>query len=743
MTTFIKWLMRGSLFAFGLVSLFYVYSLNKKHVPASIDGSKESVILNTVMQALDKGHFRPQPLDDKFSQAVYKSYLNELDGSKRFFTQSDLDQLKGYENKLDDDIKVSNLDFHYLAVKLFQAALLKAEGYYKSAMTKGYDSKNKQTIELDPEKLKYAQSDADLKSYWNDLIQYEIETRLADKLDSNEKITDAKSKKSLAELQKEATDKVKETYDDYFLRLKKLDEKVWFEAYLNGITGYFDPHSNYFSPKDKEDFNMQMSGKYEGIGARLGQEKEYVKITSLIPGGPAIKSKELEIDDVIMRVTQDGGEPKEVVGMRVDEVITYIRGKKGTGVTLSVKKKDGTNKDIHLVRDEVILEEGWAKSSVIEIPGSTDKLGYILLPSFYSDFEDNNGKSCARDVATEINKLQKAGAKGIILDLRYNGGGSLSEVVDMVGQFIETGPVVQVKSRTGNPYVMNDKDPSVQYNGPLLVMENAYSASASEIMSAALQDYKRAVIVGSPTSFGKGTVQRFFPLDKMVNGLDQYKPLGEIKISVQKFYRINGGSTQLRGVSSDIVLPDQFKYIEVGEKEYEHPMEWTEINKLNYNQNVYVVDNLDQLKAMSKMRTDTSKIFHLFDENAMRLKKGQEATMVSLNLDEFRKQDRAKDLEAEKFTLLSNRTTRLLPAPSSDFSEADKSLSSESILKERQEEWFRSIKKDVHLEECALILQDMIRTSNRQIANANPSGPKLNPDKSNKLTKDDSKIEKH
>ncbi|MEO5583396.1 MAG: carboxy terminal-processing peptidase, partial [Saprospiraceae bacterium] len=634
MTTFIKWLMRGSLFAFGIVSLLYFYNINKTHAPGS-DGSKESVILHTVMQALDQGHFRPQQLDDKFSQAVYKSYLKEIDGSKRFFTQSDIDLLSAYENKLDDDVKLSNLDFHYLIVKQFKSALIKAEGYYKDAINTSFDFKQHQTIELNPEKLMYSTSDANLKMYWNSLIQYEIESRIAEKLDAQENNKELKVKKTFAEVQKEAQDKVKDAYDDYFLRLKKLSEKVWFEAYLNSITGYFDPHSNYFSPKDKEDFNMQMSGKYEGIGARLAQEKEFVKVTSVIPGGPAAKNKELEIDDVILRVTQDGGEPKEIIGMRVVEAVTYIRGKKGTGVTVSVKKKDGTTKDIHLVREEVILEDGWAKSSIIEVPGSTEKLGYILLPSFYSDFEDNNGKSCGRDVATEINKLQKAGAKGIILDLRYNGGGSLSEVVDMVGQFIETGPVVQVKSKSGNPYVMNDKDPTVQYSGPLLVMSNSYSASASEILTAALQDYKRAVIVGSPTSFGKGTVQRFFPLDKMVNGLDAYKPLGEIKISVQKFYRINGGSTQLRGVSSDIVLPDQFKYIEVGEKEYEHPMEWTEIAKLNYNQNVYTVNNMEQISAMSKARTDTSRIFKILDENALRLKKSQEMTTTSLNLDEF------------------------------------------------------------------------------------------------------------
>lgn len=706
--------MRGSLFAFGVVGLLYVFTLNKKSMPES-DGSREAVVLHTVLQVLEQTHYRPQSLDDAFSKEVYKSYVQDLDGSKRFFTQADIDQLKPFENKLDDDVKSRNLEFHYLSVNLMKAAVLKCESYYKAAIAKVYDPTNNTLVELDPEKLEYSKTDAALKNYWDHLIQYEMESRIAAALDKEDKIKETKDKKSQSDIYQDAQEKTKEAYDDYFLRLKKLDQKVWFESYLNAITGYFDPHSNYLSPKDKQDFNMQMSGKYEGIGARLTQDKEYVKVTSVIPGGPAAKNKELEVDDLIIRVTQDGGDPVEVIGMLVEEVITYIRGKKGTGVTITVKKKDGNLKDIHLVRDEVILEEGYAKSSFIEIPGSTDKLGYIYLPNFYSDFEDNNGKSCARDIALEVSKLHRGGAKGIILDLRYNGGGSLTEVVDMAGQFIESGPIVQVKSKGSQPYVMNDKDHSVNYDGPLLIMTNAYSASASEILAAALQDYKRAVIVGSPSTFGKGTVQRLFPLDRVVTGMNEYKPLGDIKVTVQKYYRINGGSTQLRGVIPDIVLPDNFKYLDIGEKEYDHPMEWTEIAKLNYSQNVNTVDNLDLLRAKSKSRTDTSTIFKLWDENAMRIKKQEDKTSVSLHLDTYRKSEQVRDLESDRFTALNNRMTQLVPTASSDFNTQDKTATDAATLKQRQEEWFRTIRKDVHLEESAKILQDMIRTINNKL----------------------------
>ncbi len=701
--------MRGSLFAFGIVSLLFVFSASKKRMPET-DGSKEAVILHTVMQVLEQAHFRPQDLDDNFSKAVFKTYLQDLDGSKRFFTQNEIQQLKTFENKLDEDIKARNLDFHHLAVKLFNQALTKSKPYYETAIGQTYNFNGNDIIELDPEKMAYAKNDEELKSYWKKLIQYEIASRLVDRLEVQEKDKTTAAKKSTTDLQIEVREKVKEAYDDYFLRLSKLDEKVWFETYLNAITGYFDPHSNYFSPKEKEDFNMQMSGKYEGIGARLGQEKEYVKVTNIIPGGPAAKNKELEVDDLIIRVTQDGKDPQDVIGMRVDEVVTFIRGKKGTGVMVGVKKKDGTTKEIYLVRDEVILEEGWAKSSFLEIPGNLNKIGYISLPSFYSDFEDNNGKSCSRDVANEIKKLEAGGAKGIILDLRFNGGGSLSEVVEMVGQFIETGPVVQVKSKSGNPTVMQDRDASVVYDGPLVIMSNAYSASASEILAAALQDYKRAVVVGSKSSFGKGTVQRFFPLDRMVNGLNEYKPLGEIKVTVQKFYRINGGSTQLRGVKPDIELTDNYKYLEVGEQEYDHAMEWTEIPKLSYQQSVYVVDNLDQLRSLSKARVDTSQVFKLMDENAMRLKKMRDLTTASLNLEIYRSEESQRHMESEKFNLLNDRSTKLMPTPSAAFSSADIALADKKTLEQRQEEWFRSIKKDAQLEESVMIIQDMIRT---------------------------------
>ena len=407
-----------------------------------------------------------------------------------------------------------------------------------------------------------------MKNYWKDFLTYEVITRLDRKIDEQE--TSKEAKKTEAQLLEDVRKDIKKTFGDWFNRLKKLRRSDRFETYVGSICNYFDPHTDFFNPKEKQDFDINMGGKLEGIGARLQQDGDNIKVSDIVTGGPAWKGKELEANDIILSAAQEGKEAVDLTGMRVDDAVTHIRGKKGTKVTLTVKKQDGTVKQITITRDEVILDESFARSVIFDMPGVINNIGYIKLPKFYSSFEKEDGNSCAVDVAREIEKLKANNVNGIILDLRNNTGGSLNDVVDMSGLFIEEGPIVQVKSRQARPYVHQDRDERVQYAGPLIIMVNNMSASASEIIAAAMQDYGRAVIVGSASTFGKGSVQRFFDLDKAVSGSDELKPLGEIKMSVQKFYRVNGGSTQLKGVIPDVVLPDNYMYIEVGEKEYEN-----------------------------------------------------------------------------------------------------------------------------------------------------------------------------
>jgi len=427
--------------------------------------------------------------------------------------------------------------------------VIRAEKYFNEYIEMPFNFEVVDSIESEEEKMAWATDENELKSRWKKSINYEFLSRYYDEKKSLEKDKKSKAEDTIfAEIRKE----VKENMESWFKRLKEIKKSDRFEMYLNTLAHLYDPHTDYFSPKDKEDFNINMSGKLEGIGARLQTDKEYTKVASIVPGGPAWKQKELEANDILLGVQQKDQEPVDIKGMKIDEVVKIVRGKKGTTVILKVKKPNGTVKDITIIRDEVIMDEGFARSSMLKYDSVASNIGYIKLPKFYADFDNPGGPSAAKDIAKELEKLKAEGATSVILDLRNNGGGSLQEVVDMSGLFIEQGPIVQVKNRSNvSPY--NDTDHSVQFDGPMVILINNNSASASEIIAACLQDYKRAVIVGGGHSFGKGTVQRFINLDRAVNtnALDvadasgnkiEMKPLGELKITIQKYYRINGGS---------------------------------------------------------------------------------------------------------------------------------------------------------------------------------------------------------
>ena len=500
-------------------------------------------------------------------------------------------------------------------------------------MSKNLDVVDVQSVEMDRKKRTYSADEAELEQLWTKLIKYDYNNRVKNAIDEQESRQEKSEKKamtdsddtseekeeepikSVEEIKADAKEKITDSYKEWFKRLDDSRRSDRFEAYINSITHIFDPHTDFYNPKEKTDFDIRMGGKLEGIGARLQTSGDFTKVTTIIPGGPAYKGKELEVDDLITAVTQKGGEPLDITGMRISDVVTHIRGKKGTVVILTVKKVDGSIVDIDIERDEVIIDEGFARSLTLDIPDVVENVGYIKLPKFYSSFEKKNGNSCAKDVAEEIAKLKDLNVNAIILDLRNNGGGSLTDVVEMSGLFIEDGPIVQVKPRDKPAYVYEDEDSDVQYNGPLIVMVNQFSASASEILAAAVQDYDRAIVVGSTSTFGKGTVQRFVDLDRAYKQND-LKPLGQLKITMQKFFRVNGGSTQLEGVTPDIIFPDNYHYIETGEKDYEHVMEWTEISPVSYNQDVYNLPSRAALREKSEHRMAQKEEFQLVLENA-------------------------------------------------------------------------------------------------------------------------------
>jgi carboxyl-terminal processing protease len=668
---------------------------------------KESWIIRAVLQVLKSYHYEPQLVDDQLSKTVFKEYIEKIDNGKRFFIQPEIDQLQAYQTKLDDEATNATFQFFNLSNELIEKAVLRVNNFYPKLLEKPFDLEKDELFETNPDKLTWAKSESDLKDYWKQIFKFEIMTKVIDKQKAQDVDSTNTKKKTFVELEKEARAEVKKNYDEYFKRLSQWRRQDRFNEYINSIVVRFDPHSEYLDPKEKQDFNQSMSGVLEGIGARLQVEGELTKVAEIIPGGPAWKQKQLQANDYIIKVAQEGQEPKDIRGMRLDDAILLIKGKKGTKVILTVKKVDGSIKEIEIVRDLVILDESFAKSAILSIPNSTDNIGYIKLPKFYADFEREGGSSCAVDVAKEIEKLGKNNVKGIILDLRNNGGGSLKDVVQMSGLFIEDGPIVQVKSRDQQAYVLNDQDSRVQYNGPLVVLVNHFSASASEILAAAMQDYKRAIIVGSTSTFGKGTVQRFVDLNRTVPQNEALSGLGDIKITTQKFFRITGESTQLKGVIPDIILPDNFNYIKIGEKEFDNSLVWNKIDPVQqYDQKVYKSKDMIKIKELSKERLAKNASFQLVDENAKRIKNQRDVTSFPLSLKKYKSYVESRDANNKKFENLFKENRNIQVANMRD----DVLLMANDSSKiARNEAWFESIKRDIQLEESMYIIRDMIQ----------------------------------
>ncbi|MEL6590878.1 MAG: S41 family peptidase, partial [Bacteroidota bacterium] len=529
---------------------------------------KSATILRLMMQGMQYYHYQPQNIDDNFASKVFSRYLEKLDYNKRFLTKGDVDQLREFEYMLDNEINDRTYELFDLSIQLFEERKEEARAYYQEILAQPFDFTTEEELDTDVEEMDFASDWTEVKDRWRKVLKYQTLTHLVNAIEKQEKAEgDAEIEtKSIEEMEAEAREKVLKNNDNYFRRLDKLDVEDHLSDYMNAITEVFDPHTAYFPPKDKENFDIAISGQLEGIGASLVEQDGYIKVATIVPGSACSLQGDLEVGDLILKVGQAKKEPVDVVNMDIDDAIKMIRGPKGTEVRLTVRKIDNSEMIIPIVRDVVILEDTYARSFLLENEGDRSKYGYINLPKFYTNFNSRDGRRCATDVAIEIEKLKEENIGGLIIDLRGNGGGSLNDVVEMAGLFIDKGPIVQVKSRDRAPYILADKDPRVQYDGPLIIMVNSLSASASEILAAAIQDYDRGVIVGSASTFGKGTVQRFVDLDKFLRGQADLKPLGELKLTTQKFYRIDGGATQHRGVIPDIVLPDNYSLLEIGEK---------------------------------------------------------------------------------------------------------------------------------------------------------------------------------
>ncbi|HSH65789.1 MAG TPA: carboxy terminal-processing peptidase, partial [Bacteroidia bacterium] len=627
------------------------------------------------------------------------------DYSKKFLIEPDVEELKKYDHLIDDDINTGHFNFFNKSLEIIDKRIDEAQAYYTEILEKPFDFSLNDSLQLDPEKLSFSKNQADLKEAWRKLLKYQTLVQITDMKERQEKArekSDTVKIKNKAELEIDARKKVLKSNNDYFRRLKEVNRNDRISAYFNAITAMYDPHTEYFAPKDKANFDIGMSGQLEGIGAQLQEKDGFIKVSNIVPGSASYRQGELKVGDVILKVAQGPADPVDITDMRMDEAVQLIRGKKGTEVRLTVRKPDASIVIIPIIRDIVVIEETYAQSVILN---GKRKIGYIKLPEFYADFSGKGGRSSAKDVRKELQKLKDENVEGVILDLRYNGGGSLPDVVEMAGLFIDKGPVVQVKQKIGTATVLEDKDPGVFYDGPLTILVNSNSASASEIMAAAIQDYKRGVIIGtSPSTFGKGTVQRFYDLDDYLP--PQYaniKPLGSVKITMQKFYRINGDATQLKGVIPDIVLPDPYYLLDQGEKEQDYPMAWDEIAPAKYTP-LKPDYSISKLKENSENRVKNSAGFELLNEAAIRLRKQKDNTMTSLNYDKYMADQKEYKAETKKMESLDKEIPGVEVIPLKVDAVA---MANDTVRQNKAKDWYKAIKKDIYLHESIAIMNDI------------------------------------
>ena len=681
--------------------------------------TRDQVVLGIMLTGLNQLHYQPEKLDDQFSQRVFDLYLKRIDGNKQFLLAPEVAQLTPFKTQIDDELRGGTHEFLDVTSQLISKRTLELQSLYRELLAKPFDFTVAETWETDPTKATYANSTAEQREQWRKMLKYQTMARLSELMDDEAKkkdkplaankvgaspATTTAATRTPSQLEAEARKRVLKYYDDAFADLLQTDANDRLAAFANVIANTYDPHTDYFAPIARENFDITMSGRLEGTGAQLIEDEGHLKVTDIVSGSASFRQGDLKVGDVILRVAQGAAEPVSVEGMRFDKAVKLIRGPKGTEVRLTVRKPDGATAVIPIIRDVVVIEETYAQSALVKQAGRT--YGYLRLPSFYADFSGKGGRSSADDVQKELAKFAKENVAGVVLDLRYNGGGSLGDAVKMGGLFVPTGPMVQVKAGRGPARPLADTDPTVQYGGPLVVLVNKYSASASEILAAAMQDYHRAIIIGS-TTYGKGTVQQVLDLDNAVSSPEvaAIKPLGSLKLTIQKFYRVNGGSTQFKGVVPDITLPDALSSYAKGEQESEYPLPWDEIAPAVYQPTNTLPARLDALRAASAARVAASAGFRLITEAAQRATEQRKLTSLSLNLAAYRTQQQQLRALNKQQTATQNTLASLdvaaLPA--------DIRPATDSTAARRTARFLKPLRKDAALAEAMDVMGDELK----------------------------------
>lgn len=694
----------ASYLIFAVAVVLYLFTATTNPLEKEfVSNDKDRLLIELISHVIQRGHYDVKSLNDDMSEQIFHTYLESLDGQKRYFLQSDYREFSKYMYQIDDQIRELDLTFFDLTYKRLVLRMSEVESMYSSILSRPFDFDKEEEFDTDYDEQIYPLSQKERSEKWRKQLKLSTLSVLYDKVqeeENNDETTPAYLSSSWMDLEAEARTTTRENMEDFFDLMNELERKDWFDVYINSFVLQFDPHTNYFNPDDKDRFDMSMSGKFEGIGARLSKRNQAIKVVDIIVGGPLWRDQLMEVGDEIQLVRQEDGDAVDIRAMRLDDAIKLIKGSKGSMVYLTVKKVDGNIETIPVKRDLVVLEESYARSTVIN--RQDQKYGLIHLPKFYVDFKSYKERNAAHDVEQEVINLKEAGVGGLIIDLRNNGGGSLQTVVDIAGLFIDEGPIVQVKSTVSKTEVLRDRDGKTLWNGPMVILVNELSASASEILAAAMQDYERAIVIGSEQTFGKGTVQNVVDLNRFLSN-STYGNLGALKITTDKFYRINGGSTQLEGVKSDVITPDRYRYVDVGERDEDNPMRWDRISPLVYTKwNGYL--NYDDVIEQSQDRVNDHPIFNLVDQDAKWIEQRQNDNTIALNFQEYVSKIESDRAYADQFDAVEEYDNNL------DFtiSPADqKRISEDDIFLEKRERWFSNLSKDFYVEEAVNILQDL------------------------------------
>ncbi|MBL6677378.1 MAG: carboxy terminal-processing peptidase [Flavobacteriaceae bacterium] len=678
---------------------------------SSDEPNKDRLLVDLVSYVLDKLHYDPKIINDDFSIKVFDEFIQAVDYQKRFLLESDIEMLSEYKLLIDDQIKSSDITFFNTVYEKLLYRISEVEGFYEDILNEPFNFNIQEDINIDYENLNYASNLNDLKNLWRKRLKLSALDAFATKKEINDDSDSEKTQtKTDEEIEKESRSSIKDNLKDFFQFNSELERIDWFSIYLNSIVTQYDPHTTYLAPEAKEVFDQNISGKFQGIGARLSKTKQQVEIVEIIIGGPVWRDNLLNVGDIIISVAQSQDEePTEISLMKLSDATDLIKGEKGTKVYLNVKRVDGSIEQVIVTRDVVELEETYAKSSIINDDFS--KYGLINLPRFYVDFDDYGERNAANDLKKEIINLRSKGISGLILDLRNNGGGSLKTVVDITGFFIEKGPVVQVKSIGGRKEILRDNDPSILWDGPLVVLVNEFSASASEILAAALQDYNRAIILGSKQTYGKGTVQNIVDLNNVISG-NTYGDLGSLKITTDKFYRVNGVSTQLEGVKSDIILPNRYSYLDIGEKDLKNPLSWDKIDPASYNDSDNIF-NYSQVISESKERINNNEFFSIIDEHASWIKSQQDNRIISLEYLAYKDDLKSSKSQINKLKLIEEFESPYIFKWNNTNDKEDDSYNDD--IKEKRDRWIDSMKKDIYVNEAINLLRDLSYIKSNEI----------------------------